>query len=63
MGSGELLGELVTMLGSSLWWTSMSSREGEGGWVGAIRFMPAKLDGAKCQDYEPLGLNKNSYFS
>ena len=28
MGSGELLGQLVTMLASSLWWRSISSREG-----------------------------------
>jgi len=31
MGSGELLGQLVTMPGSSQWWTRIPSKEGGGG--------------------------------
>ena len=48
MGSGELLGQLVTMLASSLWWRSISSREGGergGGGGGAGRPLHARETG------------------
>ena len=45
MGSDELLGQLVTIRGSRLWWK-------------IIRFRLRKLDRAKCQGWGPVGLNK-----
>ena len=67
MGSGELLGQLVTMQTSSLWWRSISSRGGGGGRRGggeqAGRVMLGKLDGAKYRAMSQLGLIRSLYLT